>query len=116
MRLALPAEIIERSLERRLVTAADGELRRSTGFLSFAARSAHVPLDQPRAVVLRADGALGRRRPCSAEALDDGAICLSARPLSRALQPLGVPLPIASSKVEGMLAIDDAGRLDDGAA
>ena len=67
------------------------------------AKAADVPVEEPRAVVLHADGALG---PGRAHARRTRRVARETyRPdlYRAALKPLGVPLPGANAKVEGAL-------------
>jgi NitT/TauT family transport system ATP-binding protein len=100
--LAMPAGIIRGSLERRLVTAG-GEQRAVDGFLSFAARSGTFPWIS-HALWFFSQMVRWGDAEMSDAALDMARSAYRPDLYRAALQPLGVPLPIASSKVEGMLA------------
>ena len=102
----LPAEILQANFERR-VAVDDGEDIRVDGFLNFAASAATFPWTSHAAwfysqmvrwgeVQMSADGyarAQSTYRPDLHRA---------------ALAPLGVPLPTASAKIEGALAVETA--------
>ena len=81
------------------------------GLLRARGQGGDLPVEEPCAVVLYADGALGPGRgttPANATIARD-----TYRPdlYRAALQPLGVALPGANAKVEGALAGRHAGRL-----
>ena len=112
--LALPVDIIARSLERRLTTA-NGEQRAVDGFLSFGARAGAFPWISHALWFFTQMVRWGDARMSAANI---AVAQLAYRPdLHReALQPLGAPLPNASSKVEGLLVTETpvastAGRL-----
>jgi two-component system, oxyanion-binding sensor len=104
--LGLPVDIIAHSLERRLTTA-NGEQLAVDGFLSFGARAGTFPWISHALWFYTQMVRWGDARMSAANIV----VARSTyRPdLHReALQPLGAPLPIASSKVEGLLVSETA--------
>lgn len=104
--LALPVDIIARSLERRLMTAI-GEQRAVDGFLSFGARAGTFPwISHALWFFIQ----MVRWGDAKLSAADVEVARSTYRPdLHRAaLQPIGAALPIASSKVEGLLLTETA--------
>lgn len=100
--VALPAELVERSLSRDLV-APDGSKRSVDGLLSFADGDATFPWTS-QALWFFAQMLRWHEAPATPVAL--AAARDSFRPdlYRRALSPLGVALPSADSRIEGIAA------------
>ncbi|HEX4893665.1 MAG TPA: CmpA/NrtA family ABC transporter substrate-binding protein, partial [Hyphomicrobiaceae bacterium] len=101
-----PASVILRSLERRLVAPTGGEVA-IDGLMTFAHGAAAYPWISHAAWLYAQMVALGQVRPSPGAF---AAACSAFRPdLTRmALARLEIPLPLAVSKIEGVLAVPTA--------
>lgn len=110
--VALPADVISRSLARDLV-APDGATRRVEGLLSFGHGDATFPWTS-QALWFFAQMARWREAPATAAALAVARSSFRPDLYRRALAPLGIALPSADSRIEG--AGPDTGRSSPAAA
>lgn len=102
--LNLPPELAERGLTGRLTISAQGDIRRSPGFVAFNAGAASFPW--------KSQAALFASRIALRHGLDVRDAMARAMPHFRTdlyrqhLRPAGAPLPGASMRVEGALTAD----------
>jgi NitT/TauT family transport system ATP-binding protein len=103
--VALPAEVIARSLSRQLL-APDGHLRPVDGLLSFAIGTATFPWIS-QALWFFAQMIRWQEAPATATALAAAAESFRPDLYRRALSPLGIALPAADRRIEGGPAATD---------
>jgi NitT/TauT family transport system ATP-binding protein len=100
--LDLPAELIDRALTGRLLTAMNGAEESPPGFLEFHAGAANFPWrSQAIWIATRIADRLGLDR---AEAATAARACFRSDLYRANLGPIGADLPGASEKVEGALS------------